>query len=83
MALPGTITLNKMFPPSGLGQLLGQGSTASGARSGANVSLTDAVLGTMLRTVLWSQGGFLECFSGIKKEERAMLKGMELEKLKK
>jgi len=70
-----TITPNKTSPPSGSVQ----GSTTTGTGSGA----TDAVLGTTPRTVPRSQGGFSECFSGIKKEERATLKGMELEKLKK
>jgi len=70
-----TVTPNKTLPLSGSVQ----GSTATGA----NASLTDAVLGTTPRTVPRSQGGFSECFSGIKKEERATLKGMELEKLKK
>jgi len=81
MSLSGTtITPNKMLPPSGLVE----GSTATtGAGSGANASLTDAVLGTMPRTVLQLQGGFLEFFSGINKKECAMLKGTELEKLKK
>jgi len=47
-----TITPNKTLPPSGLGQ----GSTTTGAGSGTNASVTDAVLGTMPRTVLQLQG---------------------------
>jgi len=65
------------------------GSTPSGSSlptSGAGGSSTtgsggpmDAILGAVKRAMARSQGGYSECFSGIKKEERATLKGTELE----
>jgi len=66
--------------PSGLSQPMSGAGRSSTTGSG---STTDVILGAVKRTMAQLQGGYSDCFSRIKKEEQATLKGTELEKLKK